>query len=139
MLTEQQVFDQTCRHLIQQGGPSRGLHYGKVICLYRDREDRKCAAGFWIPDESYHTGLEGSPIETPMVWDILPNHLKARGSNMTLLTELQQAHDTCHFKTDIDGVHRWINIDRYGGIRKELMQLAMKRRLDAHILAEFRT
>ena len=86
-MTPQDIVDHTYTALVRQGGPST-LSDG--ICAFRGNRGRKCAIGWWIPDELYSKDMEvlglakmGQLAELP----VFKEHNE-------LLQNLQAAHDT---------------------------------------------
>lgn len=102
MITAQEIFDRTVRHLIQQDGPSvaQPEGYRGVLCAYRGDNGRACAVGYWIPDEKYTLALEGNSLRSYVtdgaydwcetVVSALPPGFR---EHLPLLERLQQAHD----------------------------------------------
>ena len=65
MLTTQEYFDKTVRHLLTQNKQARGVKSAAFefsSCAYRNEYGLKCAIGCHIPDDLYHSMLEGKPI-----------------------------------------------------------------------------
>lgn len=103
VLTHQQVFDKSARHLMQQKRRSVML-YGadtyeeREICAYRGQNNLMCAIGPFIPDEKYTTALEDHSVSA-----FFADYGSKRGlkncfvgladEHLALLTELQDAHD----------------------------------------------
>jgi hypothetical protein len=62
-VTKQETFDIVARHLLTQNKKAYGPYYtafGKNNgCVYRSPDGLKCAAGCLIPDDKYHSDLEG--------------------------------------------------------------------------------
>lgn len=85
MHTLQEIFDISTKGLIQQGGAS----YDERIdmCLYRFG-DKKCAAGWLIPDDEYSLDMEGIGADNLVYFT---SHLDP--IQLSLLVELQTAHD----------------------------------------------
>ncbi len=71
--TAQRIFDFVVINLAEQGTKS----IVGVSCQYRGLENRKCAAGFLIPDAVYNHRMEGTTIPT-VIDAYLPdlNHIK---------------------------------------------------------------
>lgn len=91
--TAQQVFDQVATHMLTQGWPStdtpkkRGFHES-ADCLYRGKNDRKCAAGCLIADHEYREGMEGK------TWTQLSAHfMHVPHAHSEMIRELQKIHD----------------------------------------------
>lgn len=92
MITEQEFFDKTVRHLVKQGRPARNYAHGGdgPACRYRYGK-LKCAVGCHIPDRVYHEKMdEGINVQRllerfPVLNKYVPNILLAR--------RLQNAHD----------------------------------------------
>jgi len=79
----QSIFDTVAKALIAQGGPSLDPLLG---CSYRAENGFKCAVGHLLLDSEYSPAFEGKSVDRID----LPERLKPF---VTLLTELQQAHD----------------------------------------------
>ena len=122
VLTHQQVFDKSARHLMQQKRRSvvlreqhSALLYGadiceeQEICAYRGQNNLMCAIGPFIPDEEYTTALEGYSMSA-FFGDYGPErYLKdcfvgLADEHLDLLIELQHAHDFEENWTD-DGIN----------------------------------
>lgn len=56
-LSRQEIFDKAYRGLEAQGFEKSFGEYGR--CAYRGSEERRCAAGFIIPDDRYDPSMEG--------------------------------------------------------------------------------
>lgn len=95
----QEMFDKCVKHLADQGGPALGLSdvSGRVeACKYRTTDGRKCAAGFFLPDENYTPDMENKTIAT--CYDKFPTEVQpfiGKDENK-LLNGLQDAHDMAH-------------------------------------------
>lgn len=103
VLTHQQVFDKSARHLMQQKRRSVMLRTDDIyeereICAYRGQNNLMCAIGPFIPDEKYTTALEGFGV-----WAFFDDYGPERDlkncfvgladEHLDLLNELQDAHD----------------------------------------------
>lgn len=111
ILTHQQVFDKSARHLMQQKRRSVVLHKQRSamlhradiykeqeICAYRGQNNLMCAIGLFIPDEKYTVALEGYNVSAFFGDSGLVRHLKNHfvglaDEHLDLLNELQDAHD----------------------------------------------
>lgn len=110
VLTHQQVFDKSARHLMQQRRRSVVLHKDLgIICAYRGQNNLMCAIGPFIPDEEYTTALEGYSV--PAVFGDYGFAQRFKNcfvgladEHLDLLTELQDAHDFEENWTD-DGIN----------------------------------
>ena len=97
-ITKQDTFDTVYRGLAQQGF-KRSLETAGEGCRYRGAEGRKCAAGYVLPDEMYHPGMEGFGIERErdLIEGEKPNlptlAIRNLGHDIDLLVDLQLAHD----------------------------------------------
>lgn len=81
--TEQEVFDQVARHLLDQNACSFRRGYG---CQYRC-DTLKCAAGCLISDDEYDPGIEGAD------WMTLACDHKVPPDHKKLIRSLQLIHD----------------------------------------------
>src|SRR5690554_5370121 len=88
-MTNQEIFDQTIRHLIAQGRPA----LGPSDCAYRSVDGLKCAAGYWIKDEHYDPELEDKTLSNPVVYGALLDSGFPEES-LPLLHTLQVLHDS---------------------------------------------
>lgn len=91
-LTDQEFYDKTIAHLIQQGrravGDASATQNG---CLYRGPDSTMCAAGCHIPNHLYKPTFEGFLIsrlvnEAPELLPYFPN--------LSLAADLQHLHDS---------------------------------------------
>jgi len=116
-MTAQEVFETVAEHLFTQGW--RAL--ADNMCMYRDREGRKCAVGCLIDDEDYRPEMERLPVKALCrnFKEVLPPTIL---SNVYLLMDLQQVHDE---------VMNWGSSDQ---MRQELTSTAKKHELDAAFL-----
>jgi hypothetical protein len=57
------------------------------MCLYRDENGRKCAAGCLISDAEYKKEFEG------MAWDIFVKNNKVTKTHQSLICDMQDIHD----------------------------------------------
>ena len=109
ILTHQQVFDKSARHLMQQKQRSVMLYEDREICTYRGQNNLMCALGPFIPDEKYTTALDGYDVSAFFDDYGSKRHLKdcfvgLADEHLDLLTELQHAHDFEENWTD-DGIN----------------------------------
>ena len=81
--TEQEVFDQIARHLLQQGKRSEE----EKLCRYREG-NLKCAAGCLIGDDEYSEQMEGNK------WTTLVYDGKVPAKHKKLILTLQLMHDS---------------------------------------------
>lgn len=102
-MTDQELFDQTYVKLLAQGGPAMKTYSGGGMqCAYRGDNDRKCAAGHWIPDELYLPSMEGTGIDSPVMNETkVLAHLTSQGINLKSLQVLQAAHDNAAMAYDL--------------------------------------
>ena len=87
-MTNQELFDTVVNHLVAQGRPAMDNSSGD--CFYRDGLGRKCAIGCLIPDDKYHTGMEGRAVIS------CPDVAGAAGlalDQLDLARALQTVHD----------------------------------------------
>lgn len=114
MLTQQQIYDRVCEHLLKQGSQSVRLHGG---CAYRGTDNKMCAVGCLIAEEHYKSEMEGKTIFAievlnGLVASKVVTEEEAKQSTqfevrighsfsvLTLLDKLQSVHD-------YDRVDRW--------------------------------
>lgn len=109
ILTHQQVFDKSARHLMLQKRRSVVLHKDLgIICAYRGQNNLMCAIGPFIPNEEYTTALEGYGVSAFFDDYGSKRHLKdcfvgLADEHLDLLSALQLAHDFEENWTD-DGI-----------------------------------
>lgn len=60
-MTDQEIFDKVCTHLIKQARQSKLISY-KSMCAYRGEGGASCAIGCLIPDALYYREMEGVPF-----------------------------------------------------------------------------
>lgn len=112
----QAIFDKVATHMLLQGEPALGRGIKADSCMYRGTKKMqsgtifkpcdvvtKCAVGCLIPDELYHTGLEGLTVDqesqkekNQLYVSPLLNVLEKVGiprSAAPLLSMLQKVHD----------------------------------------------
>lgn len=91
MPTNQETFDQAVLGVLEQGAPSlRVAINGKIDCVYRGEDGRKCAAGHLIPDSWYRFCMEGKSVKSDTPAGIA---LLQLGYSLSLVHRLQAAHD----------------------------------------------
>jgi hypothetical protein len=83
--TEQEVFDIVATGLLRQNRKSTDGFGG---CFYRGQDSCKCAAGLLVPDEYYHSGLEGRSWQKLIEKGVVPSQHGA------LIARLQVIHDS---------------------------------------------
>lgn len=105
--TEQEVFEQSAKHLLKQNTKSVSVVYNEKTCLYK-HEGLCCAAGVFISDEEYKPDIEGQG------WISLVYRGKVPDEHATLILQLQTIHDSWD-------VENW---------KKKLINLAIKQKLD---------
>ena len=97
----QQMFDIVVGGLLRQNAQSLGRI--SDICLYRGLHGRKCAVGFLISDEAYHSSLEGENTTSQSVLKAIEMTFpKLTTSEIGLLYSMQNIHDSCE-------PHQWPN------------------------------
>lgn len=104
-MTPQEVYDGTVRFLFTQGGPSLG---SGETCAYRGYNGRKCAIGFWIPDDHYHQEIEscGVCLDGKTVNSILAPYVPVElHEHAPLLHELQKGHDRAYY---VGAIPKWV-------------------------------
>lgn len=110
--TEQEVFDQIATHLLNQNERSRDEYH---LCLYRDDEGLKCAAGCLIGDDEYDEQFEHNGWRTLVCEELVPE------KHSKLIQDFQSVHDTLTPDKWVDG----------------LTTLAKKLRLSTRVIDEF--
>lgn len=97
MKSLQDVFDRVVTHLRTQGKRAYSDLFG---CMYRAPDGTKCAVGCLIPDEVYNKTWEGMGVSV-ILQDLGTEGLgifgmspEDKGRLATMLSELQQAHDS---------------------------------------------
>jgi hypothetical protein len=139
----QEIYDRTVTHLHAQGGPAF-RDERKKECAYRGRHDRRCAVGYWIPDELYDPSMESHPLTLigacapqggrKLLLDVVRSAM-GDSSNMEwaiyrdLLDSLQQAHDFS--PSTQDDAPMWIVP---GGIVPSLREIAERFKLDSSVV-----
>lgn len=88
-MTQQEFFNITALHLIQQGRQAKG----QAFCLYRGPNGTKCAIGAHIPDELYLPEMEAS--NSNEAWSAIKvlKHIGYTETVFGLGEELQGIHD----------------------------------------------
>ena len=106
-MTDQEVFDKVVTALREQG--CKSMDDG--ACVYRSKDGRKCAVGHLIPDELYHERMEGK-----VCFHLCRAYPGVRrlGLNMTLVLNLQRAHD--HFPVEA-WENKWADIANRHGLK----------------------
>lgn len=119
--TEQEVFDQVAKHLLQQNQASKR----RGDCSYRAYLDNdvvlKCAAGCLIADDEYLPVMDTASSGTS--WDSLIQDDLVPSCHAELIMALQNLHDTVE-------PHRW---------SRALESLASKWSLHLNTLSEIET
>lgn len=94
-ITNQEIFDQVCRHLANQKCRSmKGVH-----CQYRGIQNTKCAVGIFISDEEYDPKWDECGISVKSFMEDCGNKDRpailqdAPEDRVDLLNELQGIHD----------------------------------------------
>lgn len=130
----QEIYDTVVKHLFAQGKPAYGhivLHEnddGVMACAYRMGE-LKCAVGCLIPDDAYRDSMERKSIQAIIAEEDygLPLYL---GGNVTLLRQLQSAHDNRRHWQDNDYRKGW----NYAVLAEELRGVAKQFELQTDTL-----
>jgi len=95
--SDESVFNFVKQHLIHQGKKSMQFYYGDcdgdVKCLYRGKDNLKCAIGCLIKDEFYTEDMEEKGIIDLFVQNIVSQSLPNWKPNWNLLSALQEIHD----------------------------------------------
>jgi len=86
--TEQEVFDQVTKHLLEQNKKSMKRIDGKDTCSYRGDDGLKCAAGCLIADDEYNPKIENCS------WDCLEERGGIPAEHARLIELLQHIHDS---------------------------------------------
>lgn len=82
--TPQQVFDQVAAHLLKQARQSCNE---KDVCMYRNADGLKCAAGCLISDEEHNEDFEGRR------WRRVVELFGVPAAHYCLIESLQDIHD----------------------------------------------
>jgi hypothetical protein len=130
-LTPQEVFDQTVEHLHRQGGPAMD-NSSPPTCVYRGKYDRRCAIGFWIPDDKYKPELESLALHSTSISADIGSYLRPEVRSRSLiriLQELQRSHDLAWHAPD--GTWADPYDQRKRGIAANLLQTAADFNLDS--------
>lgn len=91
-MNKQEMFDTAVLGILNQGGISISED---GICLYRNPNGRKCAAGFLIPDEYYYPDME-KKIFSALAFK-LPDYLQKHSNFIGIL---QSIHDGFKYKAN---------------------------------------
>lgn len=95
-LTKQAIFDRVCKGLASQGFERSVVNKpAGEECAYRGFDDRRCAAGWLLPDKNYDESMEGWTIGEHADVDFERFGIR-RESHKALVTDLQGAHDNGH-------------------------------------------
>ena len=94
-ITNQELYDRVCMHLMKQGRPAVESRGDAKVCRYRTKDGLKCAIGCLITDEYYRPSLEG---RTLFSMDVEKSVEKSLGIELTedqyaFLKDVQNAHD----------------------------------------------
>ena len=127
MLESQEVYNKVLFALRKQGRPSINTEdsheFGDAgtVCMYRNEDDEKCAAGHLIEDQFYDSKTEGYSLRNAPIDDAIKleewlaecpwraalfNALTSSGirtSDIALVNRLQRAHDIALQQ----GVEQW--------------------------------
>ena len=95
-MNEQNTFNVIVSHLMKQ--KARAVS-DVGNCMYRGKNNMKCAVGCLIPDNLYDPKFEGRIL---VGRPSLVNLLEGLGHNIELLSELQYVHDK-------DSVEHWLD------------------------------
>jgi len=98
----QQVFDFVVAKLREQGCQS--MDTGDNTCMYRGRNDTKCAAGHLIPDCDYEKSWECSGVHYQGTGNAVSSYFDLKGYDCKLINELQKVHDSYCVN---DWEHKW--------------------------------
>ena len=87
--TDQEVFDYIANHLLSQGEKCQELDDDtSPICVYKNTDNQRCAAGCLFGPGEYNPSLEGNN------WMGLRDKGIVPGFHCGLITALQRIHDT---------------------------------------------
>jgi hypothetical protein len=113
----QEVFDKVATHLLRQKEKSVALfnQFSYPLCAYRGENGTMCAVGCLIPNEKYHTGMEGWNV------DFVTKDLPELAQHIYLLQNLQSIHDN-------EDVEQW---------EDKLRCLGEENNLDVSVLEKF--
>lgn len=112
-MTNQELYNQVIRNIINQGGPS--IDDESEACVYRNKNGRMCAAGPFIPNDKYTLEME----EEPIFWKFVKENEVYYGMNprfenvfddidIVFLSNLQWIHDTADHSSDYTFFMGWI-------------------------------
>lgn len=88
--TDQEIFDQVATHLVTQNAKAVGTcDSGLKNCMYRTKDDLKCAVGCLIGDDEYNPKMEGSNWDTISHW----YPVNCTVEQDLLICNLQNIHD----------------------------------------------
>jgi hypothetical protein len=87
-MTAQEVFDKVVAGLAGQGF-ERSMDEDNIHCQYKGQQNRKCAAGFLIPNEEYKKEWD----QRFWPWDDLVRRKCTTDHHAELIFSLQAAHD----------------------------------------------
>jgi hypothetical protein len=131
MITAQQIFDDTVRHLHAQGGPAREPDGSG--CMYLAPDGRKCSVGYWIPKDRYTPRIEGLGTifdGAALIAELEPCLPPELHPHADLLHELQAAHDNSASQD-----RQWIHVQSAArGIAWKLEWLAGRLGLDPGVV-----
>lgn len=125
MITAQEIFDRTVRHLHDQGQKCGN----GTTCLYRGENNLRCAVGYWIPDDRYTAKIEGNTVPHLIENYVLPADIAEHDD---LLGDLQRSHDGA----EIDDSRAWANVNFTDGIACKLKRVARNRSLSDALVRE---
>ena len=97
-MTNQEMVDKVCDHLMRQGEKSQIFMAGcpEPICRYRGYQGLKYAAGCVIPDDEYDPKFEGTRIRALImstVGDVEGKIPSLKDVDSLLLSSCQHVHD----------------------------------------------
>ena len=115
--TSQEVFDQVCKHMLDQGKKSvRNIHRAAVdfgeqdggSCAYRGKQGLKCAAGCLIADDEYSEKMELNGWHELVADGLVPE------AHKELIRELQKIHDfelAHNWALELEGLAERLDLD----------------------------
>lgn len=90
-MTTKEIFEKVRAHLLAQGKQSISAD---GVCAYRGADGLQCAVGCLVPDELYKHSMEGNLAFAMASFTPSPFGWRATEGQISLLTRLQQIHDS---------------------------------------------
>ena len=91
-MTNQEIFDKVCEHLMKQG--CKSIENDTGLCRYRGPNGLKCAAGIFIPDELYNRNrMEGFSFDNISSLGEVHRFHAFTDAQLSFIAKLQGIHD----------------------------------------------